>query len=54
MDWTEEEAVTAYRFHLNVHYALNLDPKAQDLSVRALERYARLFVEHDRVCLALR
>ena len=47
MDWTEEEAVTAYRFHLNVHYALNLDPRAQDLSVRTLERYARLFVDHD-------
>ena len=47
MDWTEEEAVSAYRFHLDLHYALNLDPKAQDLSVRTLERYARLFVEHD-------
>lgn len=47
MNWTEEEAVTAYRFRLDVHYALNLDPKAQDLSVRTLERYARLFVEHD-------
>jgi len=47
MDWTEEEAVTAYRFHLDVHYALNLNPKAQDLSVRTLERYARLFVDHD-------
>ena len=47
MDWTEEEAVSAYRFHLEVHYALNLDPMAQDLSVRTLERYARLFVDHD-------
>jgi len=47
MDWTEEEAVTAYRFHLDLHYALNLDPMAQDLSVRTLERYARLFVDHD-------
>jgi len=47
MDWTEEEALTAYRFHLDVHYALNLDPKAQDLSLRTLERYARLFVDHD-------
>ncbi len=47
MDWTEEEAVTAYRYHLNVHYALNLDPKAQDLSVRTLQRYARRFVDHE-------
>jgi hypothetical protein len=47
MNWTEEEAVTAYRFHLDVHYALNLDPKAQDLSLRTLERYARLFVDND-------
>lgn len=47
MDWTEEEAVSAYRFHLDLHYALNLAPKAQDLSVRTLERYARLFVEYD-------
>jgi len=47
MDWTEEEAVTAYRFHLDVHYALNLDPKAEDLSLRTLQRYARLFVDND-------
>jgi len=47
MDWTEEEAVTAYRFHLDVHYALNLDPKAEDLSLRTLQRYTRLFVDND-------
>lgn len=47
MDWTEEEALTAYRFHLDVHYALNLSPKAEDLSLRTLQRYARLFVEND-------
>ena len=44
MDRTEEEAVSAYRFHLDVHYALNLEPMAQDLSVRPLERYAHVFV----------
>jgi len=47
MDWTEEEAVRAYRFHLDVHYALNLRPQAEDLSVRTLQRYTRLFVDHD-------
>ncbi len=47
MDWTEEEAVTAYRFHLEVHYALNLAPQAEDLSLRTLQRYARLFVDND-------
>jgi len=47
MNWTEAEALNAYRFHLDLHYALNLAPKAQDLSVRTLERYAQLFVEND-------
>ena len=47
MNWTEAQALNAYRFHLDLHYALNLPPRAQDLSVRTLERYARLFVDHD-------
>lgn len=47
MNWTEAEALNAYRFRLDLHYALNLPPKAQDLSVRTLERYARLFIDHD-------
>ncbi len=47
MNWTEEEAVNAYRFHLDVHYALNLAAKAEDLSLRTLQRYTRLFVDND-------
>jgi hypothetical protein len=47
MNWTAAEALAAYRFRLDLHYALNLPPRAQDLSVRTLERYARLFVDHD-------
>ena len=39
MNWTKEQAVQAYRFHTEVHYALNLEPHGQDLSVRTLERY---------------
>jgi hypothetical protein len=37
-DWTHDETLNAYRFHINVHYALNLEPVAQDLSIRTLER----------------
>jgi hypothetical protein len=47
MNWTEAAALNAYRFHLDMHYALNLPPKAQNLSVRTLERYARLSVDND-------
>lgn len=47
MDWTEEETLCAYRFHLDLHYALNLAPKAEDLSLRTLQRYERLFAEND-------
>ncbi len=39
MNWTKQEAVTEYCFNMAVHYALNLEPVAQDLSVRTLERY---------------
>ncbi len=39
MNWTKEQAVQAYRFHTEVHYALNLEPQGHDLSVRTLERY---------------
>ncbi len=38
-NWTKEQAVQAYRFHTEVHYALNLEPQGHDLSVRTLERY---------------
>ena len=43
MDWTKDEALDAYSFHTNVHYALNLEPVAHDISKRTLERYINLF-----------
>jgi hypothetical protein len=47
MNWTKEEALNAYRYRLDVHYALNLEPVAHELSLRTLERYERLFIEND-------
>jgi hypothetical protein len=47
-DWTKEQAVTAYRFHNEVHYALNLEPTDHELSVRTLERYQD-FYEQDNL-----
>jgi hypothetical protein len=44
---TKQQAVDAYCFHLNVQYALNLEPVAHDLSVRTLERYQRYFEQDD-------
>jgi len=45
MDWTKEEALDAYSFNMNVHYALNLEPVTHDISKRTLERYIHLFEE---------
>jgi hypothetical protein len=45
MDWTKEQALDAYRFYTNVHYALNLEPVTHDISQRTLERYINLFEE---------
>ena len=47
MDWTKDEALDAYRFNMNVHYALNLEPVAHDISIRTLERYLNYFEEDD-------
>jgi hypothetical protein len=47
MDWTMDEAVSAYMFHMDVQYALNLEPVAHELSRRTLERYQGLFVENE-------
>lgn len=47
MDWTKDQALDAYRFHMNVHYALNLEPVTHDISKRTLERYINLFEEDD-------
>jgi len=43
MDWTKDEALDAYSFHMDIHYALNLEPVTHDLSMRTLERYIDLF-----------
>ena len=43
MDWTKDETLDAYSFNMNVHYALNLEPVAHDISKRTLERYINLF-----------
>ena len=45
MDWTKDQALDAYSFSMNVHYALNLEPVAHDISKRTLERYICLFEE---------
>lgn len=45
--WTKQYAVEAYRFHLEVQYALNLEPQSHDLSVRTLERYLAYFAQDE-------
>jgi hypothetical protein len=47
MDWTKQEALDAYSFNMNVHYALNLEPVTHDISMRTLERYMNLFEDDD-------
>jgi hypothetical protein len=47
MNWTKQEALDAYSFNINIHYALNLEPIAHDLSMRSLERYISLFENND-------
>ncbi|MDT8301825.1 MAG: hypothetical protein RQ760_10110, partial [Sedimentisphaerales bacterium] len=37
MDWTKDEALDAYSFRMDIHYALNLEPVTHDLSMRTLE-----------------
>jgi hypothetical protein len=48
MDWTKDEALNAYSFHIDIHYALNLEPVTHDISMRTLERYINLF-EDDNI-----
>ncbi len=43
MDWTKDEALDAYSFRMDIHYALNLEPVTHDISMRTLERYINLF-----------
>lgn len=47
LNWTVEQAAHAYEFHAEVQYALNLEPKAQDLSERTLVRYQKYFEQDD-------
>lgn len=47
LNWTDKEAVAAYRYHLDVHYALNLEPVAQAMGLRTLERYLQIFTEDE-------
>jgi hypothetical protein len=47
MDWTKDEALDAYSFRMDIHYALNLEPITHDISMRTLERYMNLFEEDD-------
>jgi hypothetical protein len=44
-DWTKEEALDAYSLHMDIQYALNLEPLAHDLGMRTLERYIELSKE---------
>ena len=46
-NWTMEQAVEAYCFHLDVQYALNVSGGDAELSLRSLERYTKLFRELD-------
>jgi len=52
MDWTKQEALDAYSFRMDVHYALNLEPVTHDISMRTLERYIELF-EKDELARAI-
>ena len=47
MDWTKDETLNAYSFHMDIHYALNLEPVTHDISMRTLERYINLFEDDD-------
>jgi hypothetical protein len=47
-DWTKDDTLEAYRYHMNIHYALNLEPVAQDISKRTLERYINHFDENNQ------
>jgi hypothetical protein len=48
-NWTKEEALDAYRFRMDIHYALNLEPVAHDISMRTLERYINHYFEEDNL-----
>lgn len=45
-NWTMDEAVSAYIFNENVHFALAMEPGIHYISKRSLERYHALLLEH--------
>jgi hypothetical protein len=47
MDWTKQEALDAYSFRMDAHYALNLEPVTHDLSIQPLEWYIQYFQQED-------
>jgi hypothetical protein len=46
-NWKKPEALNAYSFHMDVHYALNMEPVAHDIAIRTLERYIVFFEKDD-------
>jgi hypothetical protein len=46
-NWKKPAALNAYSFHMDVHYALNMEPVAHDIAIRTLERYIVLFEKDD-------
>ena len=46
-NWKKPVALNAYSFHMDVHYALNMEPVAHDIAIRTLERYIVLFEKDD-------
>ena len=46
-NWKKPEALNAYSFHMDVHYALNMEPVAHDLAIRTLERFIVFFEKDD-------
>ena len=52
-DWTTTDAAEAYLFNADVQYALNLEPAAQSMCERTIERYEKIFVENDLAALTM-
>jgi hypothetical protein len=44
---TNQDAADAYMFDASIQYALNLQPEQQSLCERTIERYQKLFREHE-------
>jgi hypothetical protein len=47
MNWTKEQTLDSYSFNIGIQYALNLEPVAQDISMRTLERQIALFAQEE-------